>query len=256
MLRINLSRRQILRRLHLLLVTVVMVWFVYSTRAQGFDKQILNGDDVVQVREQERYWQFAPQAPATRALIFIPGALVDPTAYAPMAYALAENGVTAYLIKPSWFGIPWSGQAAHVEESVRRLIGEETAVNHWFIGGHSRGGVMAGRLILTQPDMAKGLILVGTSHPKEPAYDLSHLARPVMKVYASEDGLASVAEVRQNQIYLPPHTQYVLIEGGNHAQFGWYGMQLGDQQANISREAQQAQLVAAILALINGAASS
>jgi hypothetical protein len=42
----------------------------------------------------------------------------------------------------------------------------------------------------------------------------------------------------------------VPIEGGNHAQFGWYGTQAGDGQATISREAQQAQIVDATTALL------
>jgi hypothetical protein len=37
------------------------------------------------------------------------------------------------------------------------------------------------------------------------------------------------------------------FEDGNHAQFGYYGSQLGDGRADISREQQQALTVAAIL---------
>jgi hypothetical protein len=40
------------------------------------------------------------------------------------------------------------------------------------------------------------------------------------------------------------------IEGGNHAQFGWYGDQAGDLPAEISREVQQEQIVAASIALL------
>jgi len=46
----------------------------------------------------------------------------------------------------------------------------------------------------------------------------------------------------------------VAIEGGNHAQFGWYGPQAGDNPATISREAQQEQIIEAtveLLALLN-----
>jgi hypothetical protein len=35
---------------------------------------------------------------------------------------------------------------------------------------------------------------------------------------------------------------WVVIQGGDHAQFGWYGAQSGDNPATISREAQQAQI--------------
>jgi hypothetical protein len=41
--------------------------------------------------------------------------------------------------------------------------------------------------------------------------------------------------------------QYVIIEGGNHAQFGDYGPQPGDNQATISRADQQAQTVEAVV---------
>jgi DNA-directed RNA polymerase omega subunit len=38
---------------------------------------------------------------------------------------------------------------------------------------------------------------------------------------------------------LPPGTRFIPIEGGNHAQFGWYGDQNGDNPATISRAEQQ-----------------
>jgi hypothetical protein len=43
----------------------------------------------------------------------------------------------------------------------------------------------------------------------------------------------------------------VPIKGGNHAQFGWYGAQEGDNPATISREEQQAQILTATLALLS-----
>jgi hypothetical protein len=49
---------------------------------------------------------------------------------------------------------------------------------------------------------------------------------------------------------LPPSTEWTAIEGGNHAQFGWYGPQSGDNEATISREEQQEQMVAATLQLL------
>ena len=45
--------------------------------------------------------------------------------------------------------------------------------------------------------------------------------------------------MKANAGKLPPHTKWVTIDGGNHSQFGYYGFQLGDRSATISREAQQ-----------------
>jgi hypothetical protein len=92
--------------------------------------------------------------------------------------------------------------------------------------------------------------LIGTSHPKEETFDLSNTSLAVTKIYASNDGLASVEEVGTNAIYLPEDTNWVLIEGGNHSQFGYYGVLLGDNPATISREQQPELTVDAIIAVL------
>jgi hypothetical protein len=47
---------------------------------------------------------------------------------------------------------------------------------------------------------------------------------------------------------LPKDTQYVSIEGGNHAGFGNYGVQKGDNKATISNEQQQTEISQLIVA--------
>jgi hypothetical protein len=54
-----------------------------------------------------------------------------------------------------------------------------------------------------------------------------------------------------NAYLLPAATYWIEIEGGNHAQFGYYGMQLGDNRATISREQQQTLTVQAILTALD-----
>jgi hypothetical protein len=44
---------------------------------------------------------------------------------------------------------------------------------------------------------------------------------------------------------LPSTTKFVVIDGGNHGQFGDYGFQPGDNEATISRAEQQKQVVEA-----------
>ena len=49
---------------------------------------------------------------------------------------------------------------------------------------------------------------------------------------------------------MPTNYTEICIEGGNHAQFGNYGVQKGDGTASISRKEQQNQTVEAIYKMI------
>jgi VIT1/CCC1 family predicted Fe2+/Mn2+ transporter len=75
---------------------------------------------------------------------------------------------------------------------------------------------------------------MGTSHPRD--IDLSSQEISCIKLYAENDGLASVAEVMENKNKLPINTDLVLITGGNHSQFGYLGQLLMDNTATISLE--------------------
>jgi hypothetical protein len=62
--------------------------------------------------------------------------------------------------------------------------------------------------------------------------------------------VASPAAARANAPLLPPETRWVDIAGGNHRQFGYYGWQLGDCAASISREEQHRQVIGAVTAFL------
>lgn len=106
---------------------------------------------------------------------------------------------------------------------------------NFVIGGHSQGGKMAAQLVYENPNVFKGLFLMGTSHPQD--IDLSIQNIPCIKFYADYDGLASVEEVMKNK--LPKHSELILINGGNHSQFGYLGKLLMDSSPVISLEEKQ-----------------
>jgi predicted GH43/DUF377 family glycosyl hydrolase len=107
---------------------------------------------------------------------------------------------------------------------------------------------MAARFAKTHPDSVQGLAL-WASYPAS-SDDLSHSGLHVVSIYASQDGLATGEKIEASRHLLPADTAWVQITGGNHAQFGWYGDQAGDHPASISRTDQQAQVVAATLAML------
>lgn len=228
------------------------LWMANSFRARGFDKSILESDSRVTVAETSRFISFRPNASSQPVgLIFFPGGMVQPEAYAPMSRTIAEQGYSVFIVKLPLGSAPLKSQEADVINQVLEIISSNEAIQHWFVGGHSRGAAIASRFAYAHGDYFYGLILIGTSHPKEQAFDLSNTTLTVTKIYATNDGLASLDEVEDNAIYLPANTTWVLIEGGNHSQFGYFGKLLFDNPATISREQQQELTIDAILSALS-----
>ena len=69
---------------------------------------------------------------------------------------------------------------------------------------------MAAQFVYENTNLMKGLFLMGTSHPRD--IDLSSQSIPSIKLYAENDGLASVEEVMTNKNKLPKNTRLVLTK--------------------------------------------
>jgi hypothetical protein len=164
-------------------------------------------------------------------LIIYPGGRVDPRSYAPIAQQLSAEGyLVAIVPMPFNLAVFGSGRASDI-------INGFPEVNKWVLAGHSLGGTMAARYSLQHPEKVKGLAL-WASYPAA-SDDLSQSSIPSASIYGTMDGLTSIEDIENSRQFLPPDTLWIPINGGNHAQFGWYGDQPGDNPANISRETQQ-----------------
>lgn len=224
----------------------VTAWLFLNMQARGVESSVLQSGLSVRVSTSSTAISFTPTADTSKAaLLFYPGALADPNAYAPMARAVAEAGYEVVILKLPFRLAPFEHDRAALTARTRTFVQNDGGRHAWVIGGHSKGGALAATFARDSESDVAGLLLIGTSHPREE--DLSSLELDVTKVYGSEDGLASEAEVRQYAANLPATTHWVRVEGGNHAQFGWYGWQLGDGRAQISRTEQQAVTIRAIL---------
>jgi pimeloyl-ACP methyl ester carboxylesterase len=223
------------------LVTVVFVaWSLIAYRSSADARAAAESGAGVNVNEEDGVWRFASALPASSplpALVFFPGALVDPRAYAPLARAVALAGFPAFLIELPRRGAFGGDADPEVDSrlaSVLRVLGENARIA---LAGHSLGAVVAARLAARAFPQLGGLIVIGSSHPRD--VDLSSLQIPVTKIVGTRDGLASPADVRRNAPKLPATTRWVWVEGGNHSQFGWYGLQPGDWPATIDASQQR-----------------
>lgn len=224
------SNRKIFKTIWFSLVVVFFVWNWTTFQSRNLPKDTFENSELVTVTQSEDFITFqSDTAKSGINVIFFQGGLTDPKAYAPLCKKIAENGFTCHLIKMDW-RLP--------QYDYRKTLTLFDLKNkNYVIAGHSQGAKMAAQLVFENPGSFKGLFLMGTSHPRD--IDLSNLTIPTIKLYAENDGLASVGEVMENKDKLPKNARLILIEGGNHSQFGYLGKLLMDNSADITLEQQQ-----------------
>ena len=197
------------------------------------------------VAKTDQGLEFRPRANSHRSgLIFLPGGMVEPVAYAPLLRRIASAGYPTYLIYLPMRGACTDSQVRRLFSEIQRVLAHKRA-SHWILAGHSRGGMLAARFVHENSVDLASLALIATTHPRD--YSLAGINIPVTKIYGTRDGVASYAQMRENQRLLPQNTTWVKIEGGNHVQFAYYRHQLGDGDAIISRQEQQKLLENALL---------
>jgi len=230
------------------LASPLVLWWGFN--AKDLPPGTLTSDAHVEIVRATDTINFRPRPddPARPGLIFFPGGLVQPNAYAPMARRLAEQGHHVVIVRLPYRLAPTRAYQQFVFETAAQTL--TLPPRPWVIGGHSRGGKLAAEFASEHPNQIAGLALIGTTHPKD--RDLSALPPcvPVLKISGTHDGIAPAEEADRNRHNLPPHTGYVAIDGGNHTQFGYYRYQLLDRRPAIDRETQQRQLVDALLTVL------
>jgi hypothetical protein len=173
----------------------------------------------------------SPSTPSDTGLIFYPGGKVEDIAYIEMLEKLSQNGITCVLVK-----MPFN-LAVFDRNAADKVFGKLPKIKNWYIGGHSLGGAMASNYASNHQDNLKGLILLGS-------YIYGGISpADALTVYGALDGVLDKSKVDYTE-------NVVVINGGNHAQFGNYGLQKGDGTATISSEQQQNEAAGKILEFV------
>lgn len=189
----------------------------------------LQSDQQVVITDRNIYITFEPAnlQPST-GLIFYPGGRVDYRAYAPILRQIAAQGYLVAVV-PARLNL-----AFFSIEAGEPVLSDFPQIKVWAVGGHSLGGVAASYFAEKHPQV-RGIIFLA-SYPADDK--LKNSDTQMLSIYGSNDGLASGAMIEQNKTLMPASAQFSLIPGGNHAQFGDYGPQFGDNPATIAPEEQ------------------
>jgi pimeloyl-ACP methyl ester carboxylesterase len=229
-----------------LMATVVFVgWSLYAYRARPEARAALESGAGVSVTRHDGYWALDAHRGIAKGLLFFPGALVDPVAYAPLVRTVADAGYPVVLVELPRRGAFGGADEPALGARARAAMASRAGVRRWIVAGHSLGGRVAARFVHDRVAPVAGLVLIGTSHPRD--FSLADTGIFVTRVFGTRDTVADVEKQEATRANLPASTRVVRIDGGNHSQFGSYGFQPGDWPAQISRAEQQRLTVTAIL---------
>lgn len=223
-----------MKRTGMVLLIVVLaaaagfVWYVSDVYpAQPAALEAMQGNRTVAVTKTGDAWLF--DGPGTEdALIFYPGAKVEPEAYAPLLLDLSEKGIDCFLVQ-----MPFD--LAIFGKDRAQTILDAFDYPDWYVGGHSLGGAMAADFAASHLNELDGLVLLA-AYPTKP---LDKDGFKVISIYGSEDGVLNRQKLEETREDLPADAQIVELPGGNHAGFGEYGKQDGDGDASLSGAGQQ-----------------
>ncbi|RXI96437.1 alpha/beta hydrolase [Anaerobacillus alkaliphilus] len=219
------------------IVTLVILGLIVTINVKTYQPmpEALMAMEAENVRVENRVIIFEPEGEVVGNLVFYQGGLVKTEAYAVLGKMLAENGFRVFLPKmPINLAITNTGVFDKVYQTYDNG-------KPWYIGGHSLGGASAAIFVANTQTQIDGFFFLG-AYPSDSS-DLASLDMPVISIAGSEDLVMNEDKFMTTKALLPGDTLYVVIDGGNHSNFGYYGFQKGDGQSFITREEQHQQVV-------------
>jgi hypothetical protein len=243
-------------RVRILLAVPLMVLAVLAVALLGYARPLaaapevraaLRSENGVRVVDRVTWYELVPSGEdakgalirPTTGLVFLPGARVDPHAYAPELRRVAEAGYLVVVLKePFGFSIADRDHAA-------TILQNHPEIRHWAVGGHSLGGTVAASFA-EDDRRVEGLLLLAS-------YPSGRIERNDLRttsVSGDLDRLVTPADVTRSKANLPAATTYVVVPGASHASFGVYGVQPGDGTPTADPAAVQDQVARSAVALL------
>lgn len=234
-------RKRIKKIVSFVLVVVLIGGFVYLNDA--YKETSMEYPAEVHMRYENKTYILEHRSEEVQlnvGIVFYQGGKVEEKAYVELLAPLAAAGYTVYI--PS---MPFN-LAVFNSNRVSEIMDAYTH-DTWYLGGHSLGGAMAANAVLKHENIS-GLILLASYASN----DIRSYEGLVMSIYGTQDQVLNLEKYEASKVNLPNHYLEIVLDGGNHAQFGSYGSQKGDGEATLSGADQQSLTIEYILNIIEG----
>lgn len=220
--------------------TGLLGWATLS--AQEATEPAITVLDENNIQLQDGLLVFPPSGPTDRGLIYYPGGLVNPEAYAVTAQGIADEG---YLVVVPKMPLNLAFLSINRADKIQSKYPE---IESWIIGGHSLGGAMAAQYAKNNVNHVDALIMFASYTANSD--DFVDFPVPILTIIASNDPGAP----KQRSFYetVAESAELIVIEGGNHRNYADYSFQRNDGVASISAAEQQNQIISAVVQFLDG----
>eukprot|EP00903_Cladosiphon_okamuranus_P006494 g6351.t3 len=184
--------------------------------------------------------------PLVGVIIFL-GALILPSAYAPLARTMARRGHPSYLLRFG-FNLGYDQREQDGETGSCVVTERSTPPTKWVLVGHSMG--IRGIELFYQENSSRvhGVVYMGAGNVIGNA--LAGANVPAMVLRGFRDPYVPAEALARSAHKLPKDFETVVVEGGNHRGFVSYTRQPLDWEATISEQEQRRLVVEALVDFI------
>ena len=185
----------------------------------------------VRIKRNFGYIEYGDPEYASVAFLFYPGGKVGLNAYGELMTRIASKGIFCVAC-----GMPLNLAVLNTDAAdkyVKKYSELYPNIKTWYIGGHSLGGTIACKHAIKRTNIYEGVVFLAAFPDKDD--DMNGTGLRALSIYGSIDSVMNRAHYNEYGKNFPHDMREVVIEGGNHGNFGTYGFQNGDHTSMIPR---------------------
>lgn len=188
----------------------------------------------VRIKRNFGYMEYGDGDTCEIGFIFYPGGKVGLNAYGELLTRVAQKDIFCVVC-----GMPVNLAVLNpnsADKYIKKYAKKFPNIKKWYIGGHSLGGTIACKHAVNRPGVYEGVVFLA-AHPDKND-DMNKTDMRALSIYGSLDSVLSRERYSKYHDNFKMDMDEIVIEGGNHGNFGAYGFQNGDHTSTIDKYVQ------------------
>ncbi len=185
----------------------------------------------VRIKRNFGYMEYGDGDKCEVGFMFYPGGKVGLNAYGELLTRIAQKNIFCVVC-----GMPVNLAVLSpnsADKYIKKYTKKFPNIKTWYIGGHSLGGTIACKHAVNRPGVYDGVVFLA-AHPDKND-NMNETDMKALSIYGSVDSVLSKERYTKYHDNFKNDMTEIVIDGGNHGNFGAYGFQNGDHTSIIDK---------------------